>query len=100
MPQLVHIVLMKIRSDAPAARVADALAAIGRLKDQIDGVKDIHVGSDISVERLQNEHTHGAVVFFADERARERYLRHPAHLAVGAHLEPLVEKTTVVDIQI
>jgi Stress responsive A/B Barrel Domain len=98
MPELHHIVLLKIRADADSGAVDAAFAAARAMAGQIDGVLHVAAGPDVSVEGLAAGHTHAVLVRFADEAARERYFPHPAHLALGERMQPLTEGAVVVDI--
>ena len=75
-----HVVLCRFREDADVAAVFAALSA---LKEKIPGILAISCGADNSPEGLQKGFTHGFTVDFADAAARDAYLPHPAHQAVG-----------------
>jgi hypothetical protein len=61
-------------------------------------VKRIQGGKDNSPEGLQNGLTHAFVVEFANANDRNYYVEQdPAHQAFKKELEPLVEKTVVLD---
>lgn len=98
MTELNHIVLLKVRDDAPMPEVERTFAAIRDLRHEIDGVLEVSIGPDASIEGLANGYTHGLIVRFADEAARDRYLPHPAHEDVAKRLQPLLEGLAIVDI--
>jgi hypothetical protein len=100
MSEILHVILLKVRSDAPPEDLDAALEAFRALNDEIDGVVEIIAGPDVSVEGLAAGHTHVLIVRLADEAARERYLPHPAHRAVGAMMQPLLDGVTVLDVAV
>jgi len=98
--ELQHIVLLKVRADADPAALEAALAAARALPEQVEGVLDVVAGADVSVEGLTAGHTHGVLIRFADEAARERYFPHPAHIALGEQMGKLIDGATVVDLAV
>jgi hypothetical protein len=100
MSEIVHAVLLQLRTEAAPADVDAAFAAARRIPDQIEGVREVVAGPDVSVEGLTDGLTHGVIVRFADSAARERYLAHPAHEALGALMGPLIERAVVVDVAV
>ena len=63
--------------------IFDALKA---LETVIPGIISVSAGHDCSPEGLQSGMTHGFTVDFVDIAARDRYLDHPDHKAVGSRL--------------
>lgn len=100
MPELQHIVLLKVRADADPAALDAALEAARALPEQVEGLLDVVAGPDVSVEGLAGDHTHAVLVRFADEAARERYFPHPAHVALGEQMSKLIDGATVVDLAV
>lgn len=81
-----HVVLLRVRSDVPAATLADVFVRLHALRSRIDGIVEIRSGPNVSPEGLGRGYTHGFTVDFVDAAARDRYLVDPAHQAVGALL--------------
>jgi hypothetical protein len=83
---IVHLVLLKVRADVPAARVAEVFAEIGALREEIAGIVDYAWGPYSSPEGLNRGFTHGFSMTFTDAAHRDLYLPHPAHEVVKAHV--------------
>jgi hypothetical protein len=94
-----HVVLFKFKDDAPADKVKAIEDAFVALKDQIDVIKDLEWGTDISPENLQQGFTHCFLLTFANVQDRDAYLPHPKHKAFGALLGPYLDKVLVVDFE-
>ena len=52
---------------------------------------DVTVGPNVSPEGLSQGFAHGIIIDFADSDALERYLAHPAHVALAARIVPRLE---------
>ncbi len=94
-----HLVLLRFK---PAASAADIMAierAFCALRQQIDTVRDLEWGTDVSPEGLSKCFTHSFLLSFNDAAGRDAYLPHPAHKAFVALLEPLLDDVLVVDYQ-
>ena len=94
-----HIVLIKPRDGVqPAAltRLAEALAA---LPGKIPGITGYTWGPNASPEGLNRGYTHGFVMLFADAAARDAYLPHPDHVAIGPLMQPVAEEVLVYDLE-
>jgi hypothetical protein len=92
-----HVVLFAFREDAPADQVRTIEEAFAALKGQIPGIVDFEWGTNESPEGLNQGFTHCFVVTFDDAAARDAYLPHPAHVAFGALLQPILDRVLVVD---
>lgn len=87
---IVHMVLLKIRPDVPAANVRQVFQAIGDLRESIPGIVDYSHGPYSSPEGLNRGFTHGFCMTFTSATARDNYLPHPLHEVVkGRVLEIL-----------
>ena len=86
-----HVVLFKLKSGTDAQSVAETFSALKDLQTKIPGILSISTGHDNSPEGLQRGHTHGFTVDFTDAAARDAYLPHPAHQAVGAMIVGITE---------
>jgi hypothetical protein len=87
-----------MRDDAPPAAIEAALDAARDMAAAVPGVLAVVAGPDVSVEGAAGGHTHAVVVTLAGLAARAAYLGHPAHLAVGRRMEPLVASSLVLDV--
>ncbi len=79
-----HIVLLKMKSDTPAATVAEINDALAGLKDKVSGIVDYAWGPYSSDEGLNQGFTHGFIMTFESAAARDAYLPHPEHEKVKA----------------
>ena len=60
------------------------LASLSGSSPEIDGIESIEYGTNQSPENLNKNYTHSVVVTFSDSSARDLYLVHPDHKALGA----------------
>ncbi|HEX4767254.1 MAG TPA: Dabb family protein [Lichenihabitans sp.] len=81
-----HIVLVKFRADVGRDAVAGILRRVGGLRDVLPGMIGFAGGRQVSPESLGRGFTHAFTCDFADEAARDAYLVHPSHEAVGAEI--------------
>ena len=72
----------------------DAFAA---LPEKIDTIVEFEHGDNVSEEGKSAGLTHAFVVTFNDERGRDAYLKHPAHLEYVKLAGPRREKVVVFD---
>jgi Stress responsive A/B Barrel Domain len=86
-----HVVFFKLKSGIDAKTVAQVFAALKGLQTKVPGITSISAGHDNSPEGLQRGHTHGFTVDFIDVAARDAYLPHPDHQAVGAMIVEITE---------
>ena len=86
-----HVVLFKRASSVDAAAVAKVFSALKDLTSKISGIISISTGHDCSPEGIQRGYTHGFTVDFIDAAARDAYLPHPAHQAVGKMIVSITE---------
>ncbi|WP_210509165.1 Dabb family protein [Naasia sp. SYSU D00057] len=98
MTAIVHVVLVKWRDDVPAAdreRIArDARA----MADAIPGILALEEGPSVSPEGLEQGFEWGLVVTFESPEARDGYLPHPVHAAVGKRIGAGAERLVVFDV--
>lgn len=92
-----HLVLLKFKAEATAAQVGAIVQAFAALPAQIDAVKALEWGTDVSPEGLAKGFTHAFLLSFADAAGRDAYLPHPAHQAFVALLQPLLADVLVID---
>ena len=97
MKTLRHLVLLRFKAEAPAEGVAAIERAFLALRGQIDGVREIEWGTDVSPEGLAKGYTHAFMLSFDDAAARDAYLPHPAHQAFVVLLKPLLDDVLVID---
>ena len=94
-----HIVLFKWKTEATPEAIAQAVAGLRALKDQIPGIVDLSCGENFS-ERSQGFVT-GLVVRFTDKGALEVYGPHPAHQhVVQNYINPIRADVIAVDYEL
>lgn len=81
-----HIVLVRFRADVSRDAVAGILRRVGDLRDVLPGMIGFAGGPQVSPEGLGRGFTHAFTCDFTDEAARDAYLVHPSHKAVGAEI--------------
>ena len=79
MPQVKHVVLMRIKQETSPEAVEDIFNSLDSLREKIPGLLDFSGGTYSSSEGLSQGFTHGFVMTFADESSRDAYLPHPEH---------------------
>ena len=92
-----HLVLLKFKSEASPMQVDTTVQAFAALPAQIDAVKALEWGTDVSPEGLAKGFTHSFLLSFADAAGRDTYLPHPAHQAFVARLQPVLADVLVID---
>ena len=94
-----HVVLLKFTDDTTPEQARAIEERFLNLKNEIDSVRCVIGGPDISTEGLAQGFTHCFIVTFADEGGRDAYLPHPAHKAFVEFMKPNLDKVLVVDFQ-
>jgi len=92
-----HVVLFKFKdgtTDAQVKKVVDAFAA---LKGQIDVIRDLEWGSNVSEEGLSQGFTQAFVLTFFSTEERDQYLHDPAHVEFTQIAGQYLDKALVVD---
>lgn len=92
-----HIVLCAFRAEMPAAKLAMIAREFSLLKDKIEEVRHFECGLNNSPENLNDGYTHCFTLHFTNEKDRDAYLVHPAHLEFVDMLKPALAKVLVVD---
>lgn len=92
-----HLVFFKFKEGASKADVDGLNAAFAELPRKISGLLHYQAGVDCSPEKLAKGYTHGYVLTFANDRARDDYIIHPDHKAFVARALPLLNEPLVLD---
>ena len=96
-----HIVLLKLKPGTTAEQKASLRAGLVALKGMIPGIESVTCGDDNSSEGKQHGFDWGFVMAFADAQARDAYLPHPDHQALGRNLvRPIADDVLVFDYEI
>ena len=92
-----HIVLYKFKDELKPRQVQEVVDAFAALPKKIDTVVGFEHGANISAEGKSEGMTHCFVVSFRDEKGRDAYLAHPAHLEYVKLAKDRREKVVVFD---
>ena len=98
-----HIVLLKLKPATTAIQKTALLEGLVALKheNKILGIESVTGGDNNSPEGKTNGFDWGFSMTFTDHAARDAYLPHPDHKAVGRDLlRPIVEEVLVFDYEI
>ena len=99
-----HVVLVKVRADVDRDAIAGILRRVGDLRDVLPGMIGFAGGPQVSPESLGRGFTHAFTCDFTDAAARDAYLIHPRHEAVGAEIVAAadggLDGLTVVDFEL
>ncbi|MBX2830399.1 MAG: Dabb family protein [Rhodospirillales bacterium] len=86
-----HIVLSKFKTEVTASEIESLFAKLADLKSLIPGMRGFDGGVSVSPEGLEQGFRHGFCIDFDDAAARDAYLEHPEHKALGGQLVGLLE---------
>jgi hypothetical protein len=92
-----HVVIFKFKSTATPEQIRAIEEEFRALPSKIPGIIGFEWGTNVSPETHSAGFTHLFFLTFADAKARDAYLPHPAHKAFGKVLGPYMEKVLVID---
>ncbi len=96
--ELLHVVSLKFKESAPEEDVEAAVKAFVGLKGQIEQVKWLKWGTNVSQEELDKGFTHCFILAFASEKDRDDYLVHAEHKTfVDKWVRPVLDEAFVID---
>jgi hypothetical protein len=98
MAAIVHVVLVEWRAGVSEEDRRAVRAASRSMADAIPGILALDEGPSVSPEGLEGGLDWGLVVTFEDAEARDRYLPHPVHAAVGAQIVGSAARLVVFDL--
>lgn len=82
-----HVVLIRFGSDTDEAENEAILQEVVAVANSLNGVRAVVYGNNISPETgMDKGYSVGFLIDFADADARDAYLVHPWHQAVGAKI--------------
>jgi hypothetical protein len=94
-----HIVLLTLRSDAPADAAPRIVDALRELPKTVPSLRDYQVGVDLGW--VSGNATVGVTALFDDEAGYLEYRDHPAHQAViDEHVSPVRESRAAIQFEI
>lgn len=80
---ILHCVFLRFKAAVQLAEKQAIYDSIAALKDVIPGILDVRSGPNVSPEGLNGGFRDGFIVSFENAEARDGYLVHPGHVAVG-----------------
>ncbi|WP_174801893.1 Dabb family protein [Martelella limonii] len=83
---IMHCVFIRFPQETGSDEKQALYDEISALKRVIPGIVDVKAGANVSPEGLDSGYADGFVVTFEDAAARDAYLEHPDHQAVGAKI--------------
>jgi hypothetical protein len=86
-----HCVFIRFMDSISAEERASILADIAALQPLVPGYLAVDIGPNVSPEGLGKGYTNGFIIDFADVRARDAYLVHPAHEKAGGRIVAAAE---------
>jgi hypothetical protein len=93
---VIHAVFLTFKPDTSQAKIDEIFKAVEDMKGKIPGIIDISWGPYSSNEGMNRGYTHGCLITFVNEAARDAYLPHPEHKKVAdlliPHLAPMPGK--------
>jgi len=92
-----HVVLFKFKDGTTPEQIKSVEDAFRALPRQIPQIAGFEFGTNVSPEGKSQGFTHCFFLTFADQKARDAYLPHPAHKAFGKLLHPCLDKVLVID---
>jgi Stress responsive A/B Barrel Domain len=95
---VVHVVLVKWRDDVPASAREEIARDDRAMAEAIPGILALEEGPSVSPEGLEQGFDWGLVVTFDSPEARDGYLPHPVHQAVGERIGGGADELVVFDV--
>ncbi|MEX2691463.1 Dabb family protein [Rhizobium mongolense] len=83
---ILHCVLLRLKAAMTGEEKQALLESVVALKQVIPGILDVRYGPNVSSEGLHGGFVDGFVVTFENAEARDAYLVHPEHVAVGERI--------------
>jgi hypothetical protein len=86
-----HCVFVRFKAAFSRAGREAVFADLDGLKARIPGMLRFTAGGSVSPEDLGHGFADGFLIDFSDADARDRYLEHPEHQAIGARIHAAAE---------
>ena len=83
---ILHCVFVRFKAATQPADKQAIYEAVAALKNVTPGILDIKYGPNVSPEGLNGGFLDGFAVTFENPEARDAYLAHPEHIAVGERI--------------
>jgi hypothetical protein len=88
---ILHCVFLRFKSATATSEKQAVYEAVAALKDVIPGIIDVKYGQNVSPEGLNGGFLDGFVITLESTEARDAYLVHPEHVAVGERIVSLTD---------
>jgi len=92
-----HVVSLKYKDETTREQVEEAVREFTDLQHKIPAIIGLEWGKNNSPEGKSKNFTHCFTLTFKDEKGREEYLVHAAHLALVERVGPLLADVFVMD---
>ncbi len=92
-----HLVFFKYKEGTSSEAIDEVNQAFAALPSKIAGLMRYQAGKNNSPEGLNKRFTHGYLLTFNNERARDDYLPHPAHKEFGSIVRKVLAEPLVLD---
>jgi hypothetical protein len=83
---ILHCVFVRFKAATQQADKQAIYEAVAALKNVTPGILDVKYGPNVSPEGLNGGFLDGFAVTFESPEARDAYLVHPEHIAVGERI--------------
>ncbi|CAD7026316.1 stress responsive protein [Pseudorhizobium endolithicum] len=80
---ILHCVFLRFKSAMQASEKQAIYDSIAALRNVVPGILEVKSGPNVSPEGLNGGFRDGFIVSFENAEARDAYLVHPDHVAVG-----------------
>ncbi len=92
-----HLVFFKFKEKADSEPVKKLLENFAALPKKISGLLHYQAGPNIDPQARSKDLTHGFLLTFINDRARDDYIEHPAHREFVDQIKPGLDGVLVVD---
>lgn len=99
MPLIQHIAILKFKPEVTNDKIQYLFNQLEELKQLIPGITYFSGGAYSSHEGLNQGFSHGFLMTFESEEARDNYLPHPEHERVKAEILPCINDIIVFDFE-
>ena len=94
---IIHVVLMKFKTDTPESEIADLTGQLEELPNKIPEIQMYEFGPNVVPS--ERAYDFALVSLFANTEALRRYQQHPDHLPVVQKLQAICTDIAAVDFE-
>ena len=99
MAEVIHVVLLRPKVGMAVGAVERLDGALRALVGVVSGLTEYRWGTNVSPEGKGQGYELGFVMRFVDAGARDAYLPHPEHVAVGPLVRAVADEVLVFDFE-